>query len=273
VTDLHIVSWNRPRMTELVIRTIHRNTVPGTFRVFVIDNGSESSTQAHLLKLKRRYNLIDKLILWDENHGLEAARHEFLYYGDSEFFVDIDNDCLPPPAVDGQDWLSRQLELINKYDNYAAISQRTQVMIGTGEIFEEAEKKAQPLLDFPHPGGSFRLMHRRTINEVGGWDRKTPGRGSEEKLICGKLQAAGYKTAFAVNIRCQHLFGTRGSDAETDRWGYDKHMKPEDSGHSDISHPALSNGDSSEETMQALRFYCGDKLAGEYLHANDNNKA
>ena len=68
----------------------------------------------------------------------------------TEFFVDIDNDCLPPPKV------LEQLALMEKYEDFAAISQRTQVMIGTGNIFVETDMHGMDITDFAHPGGSFK---------------------------------------------------------------------------------------------------------------------
>lgn len=262
--DFHIVSWNRPKMTELVIKTIHRNTMPGTFRIHVLDNGSTPET---IIMLESLHNegLIHNLLLYGENKGLEWARQElFLKCTTGEYFVDIDNDCLPP-----QLWLDRQIALMERYPQYSAISQRTQVMIGTGNIFEDADRTGEDILDFPHPGGSLRLMRASDVREVGGWDRDSSGRGSEERYICGKLRDAGHKTAFAVKLQCLHLFGTRDDTNRTDRWGYDAAMKPEDSGHSDIWHPALGQGDD----YQAVVSYTGEKLAKEYFDVDRDHTA
>lgn len=259
MTDLHLVSWQRPKMTELVIKTIRRNTEPGTYRLIVLDNNSDDATQLMLQTLYRD-QLIDKLMVMDYNAGLEMARQYLLDTSAStEYFVCIDNDCLPPSKKDGHDWLSRMLDLMAKYETYAAISMRTQVMIGSGNIFEGADVTGDDIVDFPHPGGSFRIMNTGTVREVGGWDRGSPGRGSEETYIGAKLNEAGYGTAFATDIRCLHLFGTRGKNG-TDRWGYDKKLKPEDTGHNDVSHPALEQGDDREE----LLLFAGAKDVDNY---------
>ena len=252
--DIHLVSWNRPKMTELVIKTIHRNTNRDDFRLVVLDNGSEKSTQEMLYQLHEN-EYIDILIRWKKNYGLEKARQEMLLYAtESEYFVCVDNDCLPP-----RNWLPEQLDLMRQYEDYAAISQRTPVMIGTGNIFEEADETGVPIVDFPHPGGSFRMMITRAVKDVGGWDRASTGRGSEEKYICGKLRDAGYGTAFSTHIRCLHLFGDRNKTQE--RWGYENGMKPEDSGHSDVWHPALAKGDEFED----VAYYAGEELAVRYF--------
>lgn len=256
MTDLHLISWNRPEMTNLVIRTIKRNTYRDNYRLVVLDNGSEEKTVSMLENLHNA-GYIDELILIKTNLGLEAARNLLLKNATTtDRFVCIDNDCLPEPIKGGSDWLDKLNDLMDKYEDYAAISLRTQVMIGTGNIFEEADEVGDDIVDFPHPGGSFRIMDTKVTHFVGGWDREQRGRGAEERYICGKLRDAGFKTAFAVDIRCLHLFGT----PETDRWGYPSHYKPEDTGHSDISHPALEQGDDPVEVAK----YAGKELAACY---------
>lgn len=254
--DLHLVSWNRPKMTELVIRTIHRNTPREDFRLVVFDNGSNIETQEMLNNLADN-SYIDELIKFSDNMGLEFARQYMLNQAtQSNFFIDIDNDCLPRVG-----WLQDQLDLMYKYEDYAAISQRTQVMIGTGNIFEDTDATGMPLTNFPHPGGSFRLMRTDAVKQVGGWDRKSQGRGAEERFICGKLREAGFGTAFATHIKCLHLFGTRSEGHETDRWGYPKDWAPEATGHSDIWHPVLGSGDE----WTAVLDYSGEKLTEAYF--------
>lgn len=258
--DLHLVSWNRPKMTELVIRTIHRNTKPGNFRLVVWDNDSSEST-VRMLATLRDNGLIDELALLDVNYGLEYARQTMFERTEGKYFICIDNDCLPTPMEDGKDWIDKLLDLMGKYEDFAAISCRTQVMIGTGNIFEEADKVGDDIVEFPHPGGSLRIMRTAAVKEVGGWDRDSKGRGAEERYIGGKLNEAGYRTAFAVNIPTLHLFGVR--DHTTERWGYEEGMKPEETGHSDIAHPALTNGDDFEEVKK----YSGEELARRYFDA------
>lgn len=261
--DLHLISWNRPKMTELVIKTIHKNTPRDDFRLVVLDNASDESTVQMLEKLHEN-GLIDELISIKTNLGLEAARNLLLHQAtQGEYFVCVDNDCLPQEG-----WLEGLLDLMEKNEGYAAISLRTQVMVGTGNIFEQADENGDELVDFPHPGGSFRLMRTGDVLAVDGWvrpmagnpdDFHAPGRGAEERLVCGKLRELGCKTAFAVNLKCLHLFGVREQTKE--RWGYDETMSPEDSGHSDISHPALDQGDNFERVKQ----YAGGADAVSYF--------
>lgn len=260
--DLHLISWNRPRMTELTIKTIHRNTKPENFRLIVIDNGSEPAV-VEMLKMYHENGLIDELQLFSENIGLEAARDWALHNAtQSPYFICVDNDCLPTQIEYGRDWVERLVELMNKYEDLGAVSCRNPIMIGTGNIFEFADQAGDDILEFPHPGGSLRIMRTDVTRAIGGWDRQAPGRGSEETFICGKLRDAGFRTAFAVQIPCLHLFGTRGDTNTTDRWGYDKDMTPEESGHRDIDHPALRNGDDENEIAK----FAGKELAHGYCN-------
>jgi GT2 family glycosyltransferase len=257
--DLQIPSWNRPEMTELVVKTIHRNTKPGTYTITVFDHGSTPETQEKIRSLANE-GLINKFTILDGNVGLEAARQRLFGGAEGDYFVCVDNDCLPPPMEDGKDWLERLVELMDRYEDFAAISMRTQVMIGTGNIFEEADRVGDDIVEFPHPGGSFRIMRTDAVKAVGGWDRGAVGRGAEERYICGKLREARYRTAFAVKVQCLHLFGDRNRTKE--RWGYKEGMKPEESGHSDIFHPALENGDNFEDVSK----YTGEELARGYFN-------
>jgi glycosyltransferase involved in cell wall biosynthesis len=264
MVDIHFISWNRPKMTQLAIGTIHRNTREGNYHLHVLDNGSDKETTDMLQKMFDA-GLLHSYTNLPKNMGLEFARQYLLEkytYGD--YFIDADNDCLPPPIVKNQDWIDRLSELMARYEGYGAISCRTQVMIGTGNIFEDDTLEITP---FPHPGGSLRIMDTHAIVKVRGWDRESSGRGSEEKYICGKLNAAGYKTGFATHIQCLHLFGTRG-DNGTDRWGYDPNFNPEMTGHSDIWHPALANGDDPE----VVETYAGKELTEAYF-AHSYNQA
>ena len=108
--DIILVVWERPKLTEMTIRAIKQNTKPGTYNLIIMDNNQE-------------------------NIGLEAARQKGLEQVKSKYFVCVDNDILPQKIKDGKDWLEELVELMDKNPEYAAISARTQIMIGTGNIF------------------------------------------------------------------------------------------------------------------------------------------
>lgn len=253
--DIVLVSWYRPKITELTIRTIHRNTRRENYRLIVVDNGSPKEQQDMLCQLQDN-GYIDELLLNDTNLGLEPARNQGLMLVESEYFICADNDCLPEPQTD-TDWVEKLVNLMRQNQKYAAIACRTQVMIGTGNIFDGHEDEA--IVQFGHPGGSLRIMLTAPVKESGGWRDEEAGRGSEERYICGKLRDAGWETGFATKVNCLHLFGDRTQG--TDRWGYAADWLPGDTGHSDIWHPVLNNGDDVGDVIA----YAGESLAKEYF--------
>ncbi len=255
--DIVMVTWNRPKITALAIKTIYDNTKRQNYRLIVIDNGSPKEMQGSL-EVLRDNGYIDELVLNDENTGLEPARNQGLALVKSEYFICADNDCLPPKmqviprSLAGVppmtvDWIETMVKLMELNPEYAAISARTPIMIGTGNIFEEADKNGDEIVEFPHPGGSLRIMTVPTVLDAGGWRNDMPGRGSEERHICGKLREMGWKTGFATHVVTLHLFG----DPDTDNWGYPKDWKPEDSGHSPgVWHPIFASGDDPEAVAE-----------------------
>lgn len=262
--ELHLVSWNRPKMTKLVIETIRRNSKRTNYRLRVWDNASDEDMQTMLGEMADD-GWIDHIIFSGQNKGLEFARQELLKETESKYFICIDNDCLPPtvqfiPSGKGEDWIERMVDLMERHKDYAAISCRTQIMIGTGNIFEHADENGDDIVDFPHPGGSLRIMRTEAVKDVGGWDRAAEGRGAEERYICGKLRDAGWKTGFATHIPTLHLFGTQ----DTDNWGYPKGFTPQETGHSpDVWHPVFASGDDYEEVKR----YAGAVYAKDYFDA------
>lgn len=242
MTDICLVTWQRPEITYKVIKAIRKNTT-SDYRLIIVDNGSPPEMTDNIESLLRHTNYL--LIRNITNEGLEPARNEGLKHVQSEYFVCADSDCLPQPVKDGKDWLSKLKRLMDDNPEYGAIACRTQVMIGSGNIFDGHED--EEIVEFPHPGGSLRIMDTNAVRQVGGWRDDVKGRGQEERWICGQLNEFGYKTGFAVKVKTYHMFG----DKNTDRWGYDKKWKPEDSGHSDIWHPALAGDDPLEVAKYA----------------------
>lgn len=247
--DIVMVTWHRPEITERTIRAIHQNTKPENYRLIVIDNASPESMRDNLKTLHDN-GYIDQLIFNSTNRGLEPARNQGLAEVlNPIYFICADNDCLPQKIDDkGFDWIDHLVWLMDRNQAYGAISCRTQVMVGSGDPFVEADEKGDDLLEFPHPGGSLRIMITWTVREIGGWREDSLGRGAEERYICGRLHDRNLKTAFAVKVKTYHQFGLQADEGEksSDRWGYNKDWLPEDTGHSDIDHPAFRGDDPAE---------------------------
>ena len=225
--DIVMVAWKREDFTIRSQETIMHNTLY-PFSLTTIYNESLGD------EVKRSHNLVSL----DDNIGLEPAKNIGMSFVKSKYFISTDNDCLPMKPNEKGDWLTQLVELMDSHPEYGAISCRTQVMIGTGNIFEGHED--EDIVEFPHPGGSLRIMRTDLVKKIGGWRNDMKGRGSEEKYISEKIHQAGFKTGFAVKVKCYHLFGDG-------NWGYGE-MKAEEHGHTPIWHPAL-NGDDKVELL------------------------
>lgn len=244
--DIVLVTWNRPKLTFMTLDAIRQNTKRNNYRLIVIDNNSSSDMMMDLLEYQSK-GWIDDLTFNSENRGLEPARNQGLEKVKSmPYFVCVDNDCLPQKKKGIYDWVDYLVDLMERYPEYGAITCRMQVMIGTGNIFDGHEK--DEIVEFPHPGGAYRIMQTELVKTVGGWRDDNPSRGQEERYIGAKIHEMGYKTGYAVSVRTLHLFG----DDSTDRWGYDKSWDPEKSGHSDVYHPILERGDDPDEVKEYI---------------------
>ncbi len=63
------------------------------------------------------------------------------------------------------------------------------------------------------------MMRTAAVRATGGWKKtRDPKRNNEERTICGKLRKAGHQVAYAVDVRCIHLFGD--VNLGEDDWGY-----------------------------------------------------
>ncbi len=212
--DIVIVSYFRKDFTWQTLEAIKEYT-DTPHRVIVVDNGSDQDTLDILWEAKDT-GLIDVLLLLDKNHGLEPAKNYALHFVNSSVYVDTDNDILVPPPDKSGDWLSQLNKLLNKDDKLAAVALTPQVFIGATK--EDIFKNAPEVLERAFVGGSMRLMRTELVREVGGWrsnpkDMNEANRG-EERHICSKLNAKGYKVGYARDIDCFHMFGT------DEQWGY-----------------------------------------------------
>lgn len=220
-TEIFLTTWDRPQFVERSIKAIKANTL-SDHRLIVIDNGSKQPTVNLLQNLKNK-GLIDRIYRLPYNRGLEYARQTALDMATTDRIVMTDSDCLPHKPLEGVDWLWKLNDLMDHCPEHAAIACRTQIMIGSGDIFGENPPE---VVDFTC-GGSLRLMDTNLTRNVGGWEPTVEGRGNEEHKICGRFREVGLKHGFASYIPCYHLFGE-------ENWGYDKDLKPEDTGHRDI---------------------------------------
>jgi len=219
--DIVLTVWKREWATKLCLEAIERNTIT-PYRLIIIDNGSSPDARYYYM------DIADTYVKLDDNKGLEYAKWLGMQFVESEYFISTDNDILPY-EYEGDDWLMRLVNLMNKYQDYGAIGLRPQVLVGTGNIFYGKEN--EEIIPFGHVPGYGRIMRTDLVKQVGAWKDKRPLRGHEEYWIGEKFAEKGYKMGFANKIECWHLFG----DETTDEWGYPKSMKAQEHGHNPVA--------------------------------------
>lgn len=215
--NIVMTTWNREEFTRRSIKSIQDNT-KYPYRLIIIDNGSDSKEFRDWLS-----KTCSEGVFLDKNYGLEYAKNKGMELVTSELFVSTDNDILAPKPKDGKDWLGTLVGLMDRNVEYAAISCRPQVLIGTGNIFDESKE----ITDFTHVPGYLRIMRTALVKEAGAWSDKRPLRGHEEFWISEKLRAMGHKVGWANHVKVFHLFG------ENEDWGYTG-LKPEEHGHNPV---------------------------------------
>jgi len=205
--DILFVTYHRPNFCYMALESIHTRTkIP--HRVIVVDNGSGPEKQDMLRKYQKE-GVIDVLLLLDKNYGLEYAKNTGLRFVESDpYFVNTDDDCLiEAPTAEG-DWLSKMVKLMDENPDYGAISTRPQALMGVPNLFT----KDRDIGQFYVCGGSYRIMNTELVKKYKWRDEYNDSR-SEEWRICGEMQRDGFKTGYAKDVRCYHLFGK-------ENWGY-----------------------------------------------------
>jgi len=176
--------------------------------LIVVDNGSSDEMKEMLFEYQQ-CGAIKVLILLDKNYGLEYAKNTGLRFVESEpYFVNTDNDILIESPTPEGDWLSKMVGLMDRHPDYGAISVRPQALLGSPNLFTKDREVGQ----FYICGGSYRIMRTALVKKYRWRDEWNDSR-SEEWRICGEMQRDGFKTGYARDVRCYHMFGDN-------NWGY-----------------------------------------------------
>jgi len=233
--DIVMVSWKRENYTiNTVEHLVERTTVP--FRLILVVNEFDMSRSSEMVAditgrlLVQREEIPKKwLVLANaENLGLEAALNQGLKHVESELFISTDNDILCPKM--DPCWLKQLMSLMEDHSDYAAIALRTHIFVADGNFFFG---KTELVIERGHVGGSLRAMRTDAVRSVIGWSGR-PGRGAEERDICGKLRKEGWKVGYSNYIRCYHMFGKN--------WGYGD-MPAEEHSHAPRLAPSIHTYD------------------------------
>lgn len=210
--DIFITAFLRPSFTEqTIVYLLERTKYP--FRLFLINNGGNAEiAEAYKKDIFLTINP-------SQNLGIHASWNLALAMAESEYFITSDNDIYTPDL--NPDWLTQMVKFMDERPDYGAISLHPHIFIGAAGI---DPKDPEDIKERNMCGAVMRIMRRDAVWKAGGWERWVKqGRNHEERTICSRLQAAGYKVGIASRIRAYHPFGVN--------WGYPPEFTPEMQGH------------------------------------------
>jgi len=204
MTDIFLTTYLRQDFAKKCVEYIRERTKT-PYLLTVIDNGGNEELKP----------LVDRYIpLW-QNTGIHFAWNVAASLASDKYFVTSDPDLLCPDLE--PDWLGQMIKFMDERPDYGAISMMPHIFIGAVGIdpYDPEEVKDRNMC-----GAVFRIMRTDAVRSVCGWDLKIEaGRNHEERTICSRLQAGGFKTGICSRIRAYHMFG--------DNWGYPEDFTPE----------------------------------------------
>jgi len=230
--DIFITTYLREDFVQECLKyLIDRTTTP--YRITVIDNGGNEWVEG--------VKGIRYVPLWKSvgNAGIHYAWNTALSLAEGKYFITTDPDLLVPDLSDvgeyesegkkqwvnlsehdnlkSADWLQRLIWFMEERPDYGAISMMPHIFIGAVGI---DPNDPEDVKERNMCGAVFRIMDTEKVKEAGGWDFKIEaGRNHEERTICSRLHAKGYKTGIASRVRAYHNFGKN--------WGYPESFTPE----------------------------------------------
>lgn len=190
--DILLVTYNHSYYIRKVIGHILKRTKT-PFRLIIVDNGSRDGTKEWLME--QQYispDIFKKVICFDIPVNLQTAKDAGLEFVESELFVDAGNGYLCPLLE--PDWLSQLSDLMRRFQGFAAIALRPQVLQGVGTIFAANRE----VVENSWAGCSLRMMRTDLVKKAGGFG---------DFSLSRELKKLGYKVGYAKNLFTHHLAG------------------------------------------------------------------
>ncbi len=197
-----VAAYNEESSIEDTVRSLMRQTYPGTLHVTVINDGSADRTASIVRDLLPEFSNLTLLDL-PKNGGKANALNQGLAACQSELVITVDADCWI--WKDGiQNLVGRRLAdppntravagailIRNSRQNWLTKAQEWDYFLGIAAI-----KRIQSLFQGTLVAqGAFSVYDRATLVEVGGW----PHTVGEDIVLTWKILRAGYRVGHAEN--------------------------------------------------------------------------
>ena len=172
------------------------------FEVIVVDDGSPDSLDHIVEAVEDRLNIT---LLRQEKSGPAMARNHGACHARGQWIAFLDDDCVPQ-----SDWLTQLAAAIGSSETMlggAAINACTDNVFAVTNQFlvdfvtEWFRANAAGLYFFP---SNNMIVAAERFRSIGGFDRRFPLAGGEDRELCARWLAAGWKLAAAPGVKIAH---------------------------------------------------------------------
>jgi glycosyltransferase involved in cell wall biosynthesis len=222
IFSIVIPTLRRPRLLAACLEAIARSDFPREdFEVIVVNDGGDASTDEIVDAFAER---LDIRLVKQSPSGPAMARNAGAARARGRYLVFTDDDCEPAP-----DWLRALLAHVAK-DPASGIGGRTLNSL-PDRIFSSA---TQALVDYLYayynggdrPSGSRFFatnnlaLPRRRFLALGGFDTRFPLAAAEDREMCERWQARGWRMVYADDVVIHHGHALRFTEFWRQHYNY-----------------------------------------------------
>lgn len=215
--DIIIAVWNELEATKNCLERVIKHT-DFTYRLIIIDNGSEIETAKYLDNLKEKVK--DLLLVRNkENLGYVQAINQGFKLSNAEYVCLLNNDTL---VTDG--WLNEMIKILEENPSVGIVNPSSNTLaqaLPDGETPESYAKKLKVSTgqwgELGQCSGFCMLIKRDVIEKIGIFDEAYEVGYFEESDYCRKVQKLGFRFARAKAAYVYHI----------DRLTFDKRLDKE----------------------------------------------
>jgi glycosyltransferase involved in cell wall biosynthesis/GT2 family glycosyltransferase/ADP-heptose:LPS heptosyltransferase len=196
---------NNLQLTQQCLQYIWENTLPGSFEVIVIDNGSNDGTDQFLRQEEKAGRI--RLISNKENLGFAKASNQGAKIAQGEYLIFLNNDTKVQPG-----WLEELINCAQKDEDIAVVGAKLLYPDDTiqhaGVVFNDDKKVYHVYKNFAkdHPAvnkerefqavtAACMLIKRDIFFSVGLFNERYRN-GLEDLDLCFKVREQGYKIVY-----------------------------------------------------------------------------
>lgn len=210
--DIIIPIYNQLSYLKNCIQAVLKHSHPKTYDLYLVDDGSDSETNAFLQSL---FDQDERIILVrnPQNLGFLRSCNRGICLGNSPYIVLLNSDVIVTP-----NWLDRLLNCAESDPKIAAVNPLTNyasnldIPIAQGANFYSMDWYIQLNSYYNYPDvvtgvGFCWLLRRSALEKVGIFDEIYDRGYCEDSDLCMRLIQKGYRTVIADNVYVYHKGG------------------------------------------------------------------